>query len=126
LFFSIPLDLSNEPTKPIRAKKLPRMIGLGRLRILSVDAIPDTRRCAMVLMVLEGTLEVGASIGYRSRYLRVMALAKPGYRRRQAEEVTSEDLLSQASEGETVEAIVDVAPFDSPFADLLYHDLDFE
>jgi hypothetical protein len=80
----------------------------------------------MVLMVIEGILEVGASIEFQSRYLRVLAIAKPSYRRQQADKVASEDLLDVARQGETVEALVDTALFDFSFADLLYHDFEFQ
>jgi hypothetical protein len=80
----------------------------------------------MVLMVIEGILEVGASIEFQSRYLRVLAIAKPAYLRQQADKVASEDLLDVARQGETVEALVDTALFDSSFADLLYHDFEFQ
>ena len=102
------------------------MTALGRLRILRVDRIPDTRRCTMVLMVIEGTLEVGASIQYEPHYSRVLAMARPSYRRNQAEKVASEDLVDAAMEGETVEAIVDVSLYDSDYMDLLYHDFAFK
>lgn len=101
-------------------------MALGRLRILRVDPMPDTPRCAMVLMVLEGVLEVGVSIQLESGYLRILAMAKPNYRREEGNRITSEDLLSMARTGETIEALVDVSPFHSPFADLLYHDLEFQ
>jgi hypothetical protein len=80
----------------------------------------------MVMMVIEGTLEVGSSIEYGSHYLRILAMARPSYRREETDKVTSKDLVDAAREGETVEAIVDISAFDSPFADLLYHDLDFK
>lgn len=90
-----------------------------------MDPVSDTKRCAMVLMVLEGVLEVGASIQYGSRYLRVLSIAKPSYHRKRADEVTSDDLIDAAGQGETVEALVDTSLFDSPFMDLLYHDFEF-
>lgn len=100
-------------------------MALGRLRILNVNPVSDSKRCAMVLMVLEGVLEVGASINYGSRYLRVLSIVKPSYRRKRADEVTSEDLIDAVGQGETVEALVDTSLFDSPFLDLLYHDFEF-
>jgi hypothetical protein len=99
---------------------------LGRLRILSVDPVADTHRCTVVLMVLEGVLEIGASIRYGVCYLRVLAMAKPSYYRKIADEVMSDDLISVARQGETVEAVVDMSLFDSPFMDLLYHDFEFQ
>jgi hypothetical protein len=80
----------------------------------------------MVLMVIEGILEAGASIEFESRYLRVLAMAKPSYRRQQPERITREDLLKAAREGETVEAIVDTSLLDSPLTDMLYHDFGFK
>jgi len=99
---------------------------LGRLRILGADPIPDTRRAAMVLMVLEGILEAGASLQYKSCHLRILALAKPSYKRKQADRFTSADLLDEAKQGETVEALVDITLFDYPFMDLLYRDFEFQ
>lgn len=99
---------------------------MGRLRILSVDPVADTHRCTVVLMVLEGLLEIGASIQYGSCYLRVLAMAKPSYHRKRPDKVMSDDLICVARQGETVEALVDTALFDSPFMDLLYHDFEFQ
>lgn len=99
---------------------------MGRLRILRVDSIPGTPRCGIVLMVLEGVLEAGTAIECGSHFLRVLAMAGPGYKRRQNDTISPGDLLDSAREGETVEALVDMALFDSPLADLLYHDLEFQ
>jgi hypothetical protein len=98
---------------------------LGRLRILKLAKIPGTRRSIMVIMIIEGTLEVGGTIQYESYYLRVLAMARPGYLRPDADKVSSRDLLEVATEGETIEAIVDISLYDSDFANLLYHDLTF-
>jgi hypothetical protein len=38
----------------------------------------------------------------------------------------SDDLISAARQGQTVEALVDTSLFDSPFMDLLYHDFEFQ
>jgi hypothetical protein len=80
----------------------------------------------MILLVLEGVLEVGASIQLESGYLRILAMAKPNYRRQEGNKITTEDLLDIARTGETIEALVDVSSFHSSFADLLYHDLEFQ
>ena len=102
------------------------MVAVGRLRILRIDPMPDARRCAMVLMVLEGVLKVGASIQLESGYLRILAMAKPNYRRQIAKEIKVEDMLNVAGTGETVEALADISPLHSQFEDLLYHDLYFQ
>jgi hypothetical protein len=77
-------------------------------------------------MVLEGILKVGASIQLQPGYLRISAMAKPSYRRQEGNRIRPEDLLNAARTGETVEALADVSPVHSDFADLLYHDLNFQ
>jgi hypothetical protein len=77
-------------------------------------------------MVLEGVLEVGASIQLESGYLKILAMAKPNYRRQEGNKITSGDLLDIVRTGETIEALVDAGSFRSSFADLLYHDLEFQ
>jgi hypothetical protein len=88
--------------------------------------MPEKGRCVAILMVLEGTLKVGASIQLQSGHMRISAMAKPNYRRRQDDRISSKDLLNTARTGETVEALADVSPVHSDFADLLYHDLIFQ
>ena len=88
--------------------------------------MPETGRCVLILMVLEGILKVGATVQLQSGYLRISAMAKPNYRRQLGSRIGSEDLLNTARTGETVEALADVSPVHSDFADLLYHDLTFK
>jgi hypothetical protein len=77
-------------------------------------------------MVLEGTLKVGSSIQLQSGYMRILAMAKPDYRRQISKEIRSEDMLDVVRTGETVEALADASPIHSNFEDLLYRDLTFQ
>ena len=79
----------------------------------------------MILLVLEGILNVGASVLLQSGSLRVLAIAKPNYKRREPNNIRPEDLLDTAKTGDTVEAFAEASPIHSDFADALYHDLNF-
>ena len=102
------------------------MILVGRLRILRIDPMPDARQCVIILMVLEGLLRVDASIQLESGCLRILAMARPNYRRQISEEIKTEDMLNVARTGETIEALAEVSPIHSEFESLLYHDLIFQ
>ena len=88
--------------------------------------MPETGRCVVILMVLDGILRVGVTVQLQTGYLRISAMVKPNYKRQDRSRISSEDLLNAARAGETVEALADVSPVHSDFTDLLYHDLNFK